>query len=90
MPVDERIKIIKELRCVDIVVKSIDKDRTVISTIEKIHSLHHKDFELFFANGGDQNNKICPEADICNKLNIKLIDGLGNKIQSSSWLLKKK
>ena len=87
---NERTLILGELRCVDKVFLSIDKDRTVISTIAKIHSLHHKDFELFFANGGDQNNKICPEADICNKLNIKLIDGLGNKIQSSSWLLKKK
>lgn len=31
MPVDERIK---ELRCVDIVVKSIDNDRTVCKTLE--------------------------------------------------------
>ena len=85
----ERTLILGELRCVDKVFLSIDKDRTVVSTIEKIHSLHYKDFELFFANGGDQNNKICPEADICNKLNIQLIDGLGDKIQSSSWLLKK-
>ena len=31
-----------------------------------------------------------PEANICKELNIKLIDGLGDKIQSSSWLLKNK
>ena len=46
-------------------------------------------FEIYFANGGDQNNNSIPEKDICNKLGIKLIDGLGDKIQSSSWLLKK-
>ena len=46
-------------------------------------------YKLAFANGGDQDNTICPEADICNSLGIKLIDGLGKKIQSSSWLLKK-
>ena len=26
---------------------------------------------------------------ICDTLGIKLVDGMGNKIQSSSWLLKK-
>ena len=31
-----------------------------------------------------------PEAKICEELKIRLIDGLGDKIQSSSWLLKKK
>ena len=45
---------------------------------------------MAFANGGDQNNDTIPEADICNELGIKLIDGLGDKIQSSSWLLDKK
>ena len=28
--------------------------------------------------------------EICKKLKIKLIDGLGDKVQSSSWLIKKK
>ena len=45
---------------------------------------------LLFGNGGDQNNDTIPETNICKELNIKLIDGLGDKIQSSSWLLKKK
>ena len=85
----ERTLIVGELRCVDKVFLSIDIDRTVISTIEKIHSLHNKDFELFFANGGDQNNETIPEKVICEKMNIILVDGLGDKIQSSSWLLKK-
>ena len=48
-----------------------------------------KKYDLFFANGGDQNNNSIPEAAVCNELNIGLIEGLGDKIQSSSWLLKK-
>ena len=46
-------------------------------------------WDLYFANGGDQNNDTIPESVICNKLGIILIDGLGDKIQSSSWLLNK-
>ena len=37
-----------------------------------------------------RNNNSIPEAPICKELNIQLIDGLGDKIQSSSWLLGKK
>ena len=47
------------------------------------------DYDLFFANGGDQNNNSIPEVSICKELGIELIEGLGDKIQSSSWLLKK-
>ena len=46
-------------------------------------------WDLTFANGGDQTNKSIPESVTCNKLGIKLVDGLGDKIQSSSWLLNK-
>ena len=47
------------------------------------------EFKLNFANGGDQNNDIISEATVCNQLGIELIHGLGDKIQSSSWLLNK-
>tara|TARA_B110000008_G_C16932974_1_gene549476 strand:+ start:1109 stop:1525 length:417 start_codon:yes stop_codon:yes gene_type:complete len=83
MPVDERIQIIKELRCVDIVVKSIDNDRTVCKTLENIEPKPY-----YFCNGGDQNNNTIPETEICNKRGIELRDGFGEKIQSSSWLIK--
>ena len=73
---------------VDKVFLSIDQDRTVCNTIKKISEDFGSEFELYFANGGDQNNNTIPEKDICDKLGIKLIDGLGDKIQSSSWLLK--
>jgi len=84
---DERCLIIKELSVTDIVVLSIDNDKTVIKTLEKIYNNYSSSYELFFANGGDQDNETILENDICRKLTIKLIDGLGDKIQSSSWLL---
>ena len=82
MPVDERIEIIKELKCVDYVIKSIDEDRTVCKTLEVVEPKPD-----YFCNGGDQNNNIIPEVDICIKRNIELRDGFGDKIQSSSWLI---
>ena len=36
----------------------------------------------------DQYQIIGLEREICNETGINLIDGLGDKIQSSSWLLK--
>jgi len=85
---EERLLIVSSLKIVDQTILSIDTDRSVIQTIQKIHQKESKKYDLFFANGGDQNNTSIPESKICNKLGIKLIDGLGNKIQSSSWLLK--
>lgn len=87
---DERSTIIGELKLVDKVFLSIDHDRSVCKTIEKIHSLFSSSFKLFFGNGGDQNKETSPEVSVCKKLGITLIDGLGDKIQSSSWLLDKK
>ena len=87
---DERIFIVKNLKMVDECYLSIDKDRTVINTIELIHNKLNYKYDLYFGNGGDQNNEIIPERDICDKLSIKLIDNLGKKIQSSSWILNNK
>lgn len=77
----ERVKMIEALRMVDSVVLSIDEDRTVCQTLASLDPRPD-----VFANGGDQTNQSIPEADICNRLGIKLVDGLGDKIQSSSWL----
>lgn len=84
---DERLFIISNIKCVDQVFLSIDQDRTVCQTIQLIHKKLGNNYQLAFANGGDQNNNSIPEATICQQLGIDLIDGLGDKIQSSSWLL---
>jgi len=86
---NERMFIVSNIKAVDKVVLSIDKDRTVSKTIESIAKEFGEKFKLTFANGGDQNNDNCPEKNVCNKYGVELIDGLGEKIQSSSWLLKK-
>ena len=86
---NERLLILTELKIIDKVFLSIDQDYSVSKTLEKINSQFSKTHTLFFANGGDQRNESIPEEKVCNSLGIKLLDGLGEKVQSSSWLLKK-
>tara|TARA_A100001011_G_C14070877_1_gene740217 strand:+ start:60 stop:488 length:429 start_codon:yes stop_codon:yes gene_type:complete len=89
MSQDERKLIVDELHVTDKSFLSIDEDRTVCASLEKIHKKYSFKYDLYFANGGDQTNELIPEKSVCNKLNIKMIDKLGEKVQSSSWLLKK-
>jgi len=86
---DERMLIVSSLKPVDKAILSVDKDRTVCQTIASIANDYGQEYDLAFANGGDQNNTTIPERPICEKMGITLLDGLGDKIQSSSWLLKK-
>lgn len=85
---EERVFIVKNIKAVDHVVLSVDTDRTVCASIKAVYKKFGKDYTLGFANGGDQNNNSIPEVPVCKELGIELIDGLGEKIQSSSWLLK--
>ena len=85
----ERMIIVSNIKAVDKAILSIDTDRTVCTTIKMIAQQFGGEFELGFANGGDQNNDTIPERSVCKEMNVTLIDGLGDKIQSSSWLLKK-
>jgi cytidyltransferase-like protein len=86
---EERVLIVSSLKNVDKVFLSIDQNRTVCDTIKFIYKCFSEDYSFAFANGGDQNNSSIPEAEICYELGIELIEGLGKKIQSSSWLLSK-
>jgi len=85
----ERLFIVQNIKAVDKAIISVDTDRTVCESIRTIFETYGDAYELGFANGGDQDNNSIPEAPICNELKIQLIDGLGDKIQSSSWLLNK-
>lgn len=78
----ERVNILKKIRVVD-------NTKDVSKSIQMVYKKFSNKYEIFFGNGGDQNNSSIPEIKICKKLDIKLIDKLGDKIQSSSWLLKK-
>ncbi len=86
---DERFLIVSNIKSVDMVFLSIDQDRTVCATIKNVYDQLSTVYDLAFANGGDQNNNSIPEVSVCKDLGIDLIDGLGEKIQSSSWLLNK-
>jgi|TARA_B110000967_G_scaffold51405_1_gene52580 cytidyltransferase-like protein len=87
---EERLFIVQNIKAVNKAIISVDKDRTVCKSIRSIFEAFGQEYQLGFANGGDQDNNSIPEAPICEELNIQLIDGLGDKIQSSSWLLNKK
>ena len=67
---------------VDSVILSIDKDLTVCKTLEMLKP-------DIFAKGGDRFDWNIPEAKVCQDNNIKIVHGLGEKVQSSSWLLEK-
>lgn len=91
MPQQERKKIIESLKFVDKALLSIDKDMTQCETLKSISLLNNKSDKnkLIFAKGGDRFAGEIPEANICKKYGIKIVDGLGKKIQSSSELVKK-
>ena len=77
----DRLKIVAALREVDAVFLSIDKDKTVCKSLAKVRP-------NIFANGGDRHSiNDVPEYPICQKLNIKMVDGLGIKIRASSEMI---
>ncbi len=83
----DRVKIISALRDVDKVVLAIDDYKLPSGEIPVIKTLA-KIKPNIFANGGDRHNIInVPEYEICKKLNIKLVDGLGKKIRASSQMI---
>jgi len=86
---EERLFIVKNIKGVDEVLLSIDEDKTQCETLRNLYRKLNENYELAFANGGDQNNQSIPEVSVCLELGIELIEGLGDKIQSSSWLLAK-
>ena len=75
----DRIKIVESIKGVDEVFLSIDSDKTVCKSLEKIKP-------DIFTNGGDRHNQEIPESVVCKKYGIELLDGMGKKIRSSSDL----
>ena len=88
MPENERKRIVESLKPVDEVLVSIDKDRSVCESIKAIAE-KYKGQEIIFAKGGDRFSDEIPEAKVCKEFGIKIIDNVGKKIQSSSWLIEK-
>jgi len=81
----ERKEIIEAIRHVDGVFISVDEDGTQCKSLEFLKP-------DIFANGGDRRETSdIPEAKVCEERGIKMIFNVGGeKVQSSSWLLKGK
>ena len=78
---DDRLKIIRALKCVDEAFISVDNDLSVSKSLRMC--VPH-----VFANGGDRKEDEIPESKICRELGIEMVDGLGQKIRASSDFLK--
>ena len=89
MSEDDRLKIVKAIRYTDAAFISVDEDKTVCGSLEKVRR-NYKDYNIIFANGGDRHSGEIPESKVCKKCDIEMIDGLGDKIRSSSKIVKAK
>ena len=89
MKEDERKEIVSNIKAVDWTIIAIDKNREVAKTIQVIYEANKEEYDKFiFSNGGDQLTYSISEKSMCDKLGIEMVFGLGDKVQSSSWLLK--
>ena len=79
MPWKERAELIGAYDFVTEIVKAKDDDRTVVASLEET-------IPDIFAKGGDRTSGEIPESKVCGELGIEIIDGLGEKIRSSSDL----
>ena len=80
---EARRRILEGLRSVHCVLPAIDGDGTVCQSLENL-----KATIKYFGKGGDRFECNTPERDLCERLEIKIIYGLGGpKIQSSSELV---
>lgn len=86
MEQDERRIILSNIRKVNKVFISCDKDKSVNETLSLLYSVFLNEYEFIFANGGDVNRENCREEELCQKLGIVSLYELGDKIQSSSEL----
>lgn len=83
---DDRMTLVEALKPVDSVILSIDQDGSVCETIRLLRAAHPDD-EVIFAKGGDRFASNVPEVEVCARLGIKIVDGLGGKIRSSSEII---
>ena len=82
MPFEERAEIIESIRGVVAVIMADDEDGTVCQTLRELKP-------DVFANGGDRVNDNTPEGAVCNELGVEMMWNVGGeKIQSSSWLVR--
>lgn len=87
-----RQRIVESIKGVDRAMVSLDKDGSVVKTLEFIWGHYSQDpefKEMMFANGGDRKEGNVPETNLCKELGILEVYGVGGeKAESSSNLLK--
>ncbi len=83
MKLEDRVKVIEALGCVDMVYPAIDKDNTVCQSLEALQP-------DIFANGGDRHASNIPEYDVCRILGIEMVFNVGGGKQNSSSELVKR
>jgi len=90
VPERDRLAVVAGLKHVDRAIISIDEDHTVCKTLEMMCEDSFANTPTHFVNGGDVTAQLsCPEQNVCEKYGIQLVFGLGDTIQSSSWILDK-
>ena len=67
---EERMIIVSNIKAVDQAILSVDQDCTVCATLEKIDNEYSQNYDLAFANGGNQNNDTISERPIFEKMGI--------------------
>lgn len=87
MTFEERIAVVKALRCVDIVLEIDDRDNTAKDAIRQAQGMFPDDI-IIFANGGDRTAKNIPEMSM---EGVEFAFGVGgdNKMNSSSDVLRR-
>lgn len=88
MPEVERKEIIESFRAVNqVILSSHAKDPKDMSVSQELSQIRPQ----VFANGGDRGPGTIPEDSVCAAINCEMVFniGVGEKIQSSSWLVEK-
>src|SRR5690606_9604415 len=76
---ENRARLMRALRDVDEVVISIDTEPPVIESLKIVRERYPTD-DLIFANGGDRDGeRVVPETEICKKLEIQMVFGVGSE-----------
>ena len=88
-----RLEVVSAIRYVDIAFISVDNDTTVCKSIDlfaKILQAIDTEAEIIFTKGGDRFASEIPEKEVCDRLGIRIVDGLGAKTHNSSDMIKNK
>lgn len=87
-----RLEVVKAIRYVDNAFLSSDTDASVCVSIETIYSIINgidPKAEIIFTKGGDRFAGNIPEKEVCDRLGIEIVDGLGSKTHNSSDMIRK-